>query len=792
MPPIFKTVLFGLLYSFCSFSSHGQLKGLTITGTIVDSIDGLPIPYATIVANSSITKDFIIGTTSAGDGSFVLHSDSAALVLEITYIGYTKKTISKMAIVNGKVSLGQINLEQSSQMLEEMSITAERSSVEFRLDKRVFNVGKDIASTGMGAMEVLNSVPSVHVDIEGQISLRGNSGVQVLIDGKPSARSEDQSNLLANITADMIERIEVITNPSANQEAAGTSGIINVILKKEEKKGFNGSVSLNSGVPNNHSLGASLNYRTDKFNFFTQFGAGYRSRPGYSKTSNINVLNGLEVSSEAQSVKNEEFYNATVGADYYINDFNILTLSGKYAYEIETQPSGADIFIYDSLGQLISQYERIETAAATNPKWQYDLQYEKQFKNNKEHVLLISGLGSFFGKDKTSEYLNEHFIGDASVFNQRSAADFYEADYVFKLDYINPISSTFTLETGGLYEINDVGNDYSILDLRDGQWVVNEDLTNDFRYNQKVLGLYGTAAYEGEKWGIKLGLRMENTHLITLLVNSDEENTQNYTNLFPSLHTSYALSPRVSFQAGYSRRILRPSLWELNPFYNIQNNYNIRTGNPELMPEYANSYEATAIFSLNNASVNTSLYHLYTTDVTESISYFDGEVNITKPANVGTNAKTGFELNGKYTLTDWMTFNGDFNYGYFNRKGAFENQNFDFTGDQWSLRLTTKFSLPGRIDLEISPRYQSGYKTVQGEVLGYAFADAGLRKKLWDGKANFNLGVRDIFASRVREVVVNQPGFSVYSFSQRGRFITLGFSYGFGKGEAMTYYGGKR
>src|SRR5690606_37330098 len=204
--------------------------------------------------------------------------------------------------------------------------TAEKSNVEFKLDKRVFNVGQDIASSGMGALDVLNNVPSVNVDLEGAITLRGNSGVQILINGKPSVLADEQSNALGTLTADMIESIEVITNPSAKYEAEGTSGIINIILKKEEKKGLNGSASINTGLPHNHSIGVSLNQRTEKFNFFTQFGAGYRSLPDYDKSINRNLADNTMVKSDGTSYRNEKFYNITLGADYYLNDLNIITL----------------------------------------------------------------------------------------------------------------------------------------------------------------------------------------------------------------------------------------------------------------------------------------------------------------------------------------------------------------------------------------------------------------------------------------------------------------------------------
>ena len=770
---------------------HAQ-NTFAIKGTVVDANDGSPIPYATAVTKSNETQEVLSGTTTNDDGQFTLESDNQNISIEISFIGYGKSVISEFTLRDGLARLGKIQLQQNTESLDAVDVTAEKSTVEFKLDKRVFNVGKDISSTGMGALDVLNNVPSVNVDIEGQISLRGNTGVQILINGKPSVLADEQSNALGTLTADMIESIEVITNPSAKYEAEGTSGIINIILKKEEKKGFNGSASVNTGWPHNHSVGVSMNQRTENFNFFTQFGVGYRSLPRYSESHNEDLQDNSVVESDGLSYRNENFYNITLGSDYYINDLNTITLSGSYAYEIESSPGETQFDLYDGQGDLVSSYDRIETTSATNPKYQYDLQYKKQFKSHEDHVLLFSTLGSFFGKDQESEFDNEYTFGTEAGSGQQTETDFYKADYTFKLDYTNPLTEKITLETGALYEINDVGNDYAVYNDVNDQWVLDSNFTNNFEYNQKVLGVYGTGAYEDEKWGIKLGLRVENTNLQTLLTNTNEDNLQVYTDFFPTLHTSYKFSQRFSLQAGYSRRIFRPRLWDLNPFFNIQNNYNIRTGNPDLLPEYANSYELTGIMLFEKASLTGSIYHLYTTDVVERVSYFQDNVTITTPENVGTRNKTGFELNGKYSVAKWFTLNGDFNYGYFTRKGTFENQNFDFNGDQWSIKLTTKFKLPAGIDIELTPRYESSYKTVQGEVSGFAFADAGIRKKLWKGKAVINLGVRDIFASRIRESIVSQPTFETYSFSQRGRFLTLGFSYSFGKGEAMTYTGRRR
>ena len=223
---------------------------------------------------------------------------------------------------------------------------AERSTTEFQLDKRVFNVGQDLSSTGASALDVLNNVPSVTVNIEGQILLRGTGGVQILINGKPSVLTSDGGNALGTITADMIESIEVMTNPSAKYNAEGTSGIINIVLKKEEKKGVNGSVSLNTGVPNNHSLGFSLNKRTEKFNLFSQIGVGKRTMPEDFETINRNTNTGDEVLSVGDVEKNEKFFNLILGTDYYFNDRNVITVSGNYAFEGEEENSRDDFSTY--------------------------------------------------------------------------------------------------------------------------------------------------------------------------------------------------------------------------------------------------------------------------------------------------------------------------------------------------------------------------------------------------------------------------------------------------------------
>ncbi len=770
----------------------GGADKFMIVGQIVEASSNQSIDYATVTVLNSKTDKMISGTTTENGGVFRLESESKDVYVEVSFIGYSTKKIEALTWKGNKSDLGVIALGEDSKTLDEVVVTATKSTTEFKLDKRVFNVGTDLSTTGASALEVLNNVPSVNVSIEGEVTLRGSGGVQILINGKPSVLADEASGALGTITADMLESIEVITNPSAKYEAEGTSGIINLILKKNEKTGLNGSVTLNTGWPQNHSVGLSLNKRTEKLNLFTQFGVGYKVQPNKVENINTDLVSGRTINSTGEEFRNERFYNVILGSDYYINPQNIITLSGSFAYEVEEQPSTTDFNSVDGNDLLTREWQRTEVTEATNPKLQYELQYKKDFTDHKDHKLQFSAIGNYFGKDQSSVFSETTLSGADEPTNQTTATAFKEGKYTFNLDYTRPFAENWQIETGAQYVDNNVSNDFTVSDIIDGESVVNEGFTNVFEYDQKVLGLYTTGSYEGDAWGIKLGIRAENTDLSTLLLNTNKENSQNFTNLFPSAHTSYKVSDRISLQAGYSRRIYRPRLWDLNPFFNIRNNFTIRTGNPNLLPEYTDSYEVGSIFIYEEVSFNVNAYHRYTTDKIDRVSTFEDNVNVFTPENIGTNKTTGLELNFKYSPMKKITINGDANFNIFQREGNFNDQDFDFTADRWSSKLTSKFKVNRSFDFEMTGRYNSSVQTIQGVSSANLFGDFGLRYKLMNGKAVINLSVRDVFASRIRENVAEGDDFYAYSFRQRGRFISLGFSYGFGKGEAMTYSGGRR
>ncbi len=768
-------------------------QSITFSGLVVDEGSQQPVEFATVKALDKDSKTLLAGTTTDLDGRFELTVPNANVELEVSFIGFSPTQLSSFSASEKRQDLGTISLKMQGELLDDVIVTGKRSTTEFKLDRRVFNVGEDLSSSGASALELLNNVPSVTVDIEGQIALRGSSGVQILIDGKPSVLASEGGNALGTITADMIEKVEVITNPSAKYEAEGSSGIINIVLKKEEKNGLNGSITANTGIPDNHSFGASLSRRSNKWNLFGQLGAGFRDLPRTNDNINRNLLEGTSVLSQGDGGRQEKFVNLILGTDYRINDLNTLSLSGFFAYEWEENPAINDFQVYDASNVLTDAWRRIEDTKAGNPKWQYEMNYTKQFdKNNKDHLLVISALGNAFVKDQTSVFTTTTSEGVAQFGDQKTATKFGEVVYTAKIDYTRPLNEKVTLETGAQYVRNDVGNDFSTSDKVGNDFILNPDFSNEFEFDQGVLGVYATGAYEGEKWGVKGGLRFEQTDVETYLLNTNERNPQDYNNFFPSLATSYKLNTITSFQASYSKRIFRPRLWDLNPFFNVSNNFNVRVGNPKLGPEFTDSYEFTGIVIFDKLSLNAGIYYRYTTDVRERITTKVDDVNITTPINLGTTGATGLELNAKYTPIKWLQFSTDLNYNTFDRKATLNGVNYDFTADQLTGRLVTKLELPADVDLEFSGNGESAVQTIQGEQQGFAWMDVGLRKKILKGRVIVSTGVRDVFASRrfIREV--SEPEFYNYRESFRGRFFTFGVSYGFGKGEAMEFVGRRR
>ncbi len=786
---LFSLCLLGLASIQLFSQSNRDGSGLFIEGRVQDAFTTEPLQYATISVFNRQDSSLLTGGITDEQGAFHLEVPDQNIYLNVGYLGYLTLKVEELTFERGLVPLGILAIKPDEQILSEVVVSAEKSQVTYELDKRVFNVGKDISSAGGSAMDVLVNVPSVDVNIEGEVSLRGNSNVQILVNGKPSVIAS--GNSLGTISADMIEKVEVITNPSAKYDSEGTTGILNIVLKKEEKRGINGSVTVNTGIPNNHSLGLSLNKRTDRFNVFSQFGVGKRTfLSNFSgQTIDRSGARHTELVSSGEGEKNEQFYNIILGTDFFINPLNVITLSGHFGYEFEDEFS-------DTNFDLASREERSireEITDATNPKWQYELQYKKSFEGNKDRTLIASATGSFFGKDQKSSFENLAISGDAREFQQFVDDNFSSIRHNFQVDYTHPISEKRSFEIGGKYQIDDDMNDYLLEDVLDDNRVVNTNFTNDFDFTQKVLGVYSTYSIEFDQLSLKGGLRVENTSLSAFLATTDEANDRQYTDWFPTFHTSYKVTDRFSAQLGYSRRIHRPRAWNLNPFASLNNNLNLRAGNPDLKPEYTDSYEFSLLRDWEKFSLNSAVFYRHTNNVVDRIIQVMDSLTISTPQNVGLSNNVGVEVNAQLEPVQWLSLLGDFNWTYFNRNGTFENQNFEFSNTRWTARVTSKFKFANDLSGEIRLRYRSEEERIQSVIQDNAYLDLGIKKKLFKGRAIVNLSIRDVFSARRFISVTDQPDFFRLSDSQRDvRRIVLGISYGFGKGDAMEFSGLKQ
>lgn len=761
-------------------------NNITITGKVFDQKSNEPIEYATVVMFSK-RDSMITGTISLNNGIFILEVPKQEFYLKIDFMGYESLIVSDYEVKNNKVEFQKLYLTPKTLKMDEVVVRAEKSQMEFKLDKRVFNVGKDLTSAGGSALDVLNNVPSVNVDIEGTVSLRGNSNVQMLINGKPSVLTEGSS--LGTITSEMIDKVEVVTNPSAKYDAEGTSGIINIILKKNETSGLNGAVTINVGDPANHSLGLSMNKRTEKFNLFSQFGVGKRTFESEFNGTTIDRTNDNPITfyNEGEGEKNEQFYNVILGTDYHINRWNVLTLSGHFAYEIEDETSDNNYF--DTSG---GKSERNEDTEATNPKYEFELSYKKSFEGNKDKSLIAAFTGSLFAKDKESKFTNS--VNGSITELEKLNTDFSEADYSFQADYVDPFNKSSTIETGVKYLFNDLGNDYSLQNFENNNWVADPEFEDNFKYDQHTAAAYFSFGYEPDKLGIKLGLRGENTEQ-KVTSDKNDEITKSYFDLFPSAHTSFKINERLSLQMGYSKRIQRPRWRELIPvsFSAFRDQYNMSFGNPNLKPEYTDSFELSAIQIWEGLSLNGSVFYRKTNNVITDVITVVDNASTTTVENIGEQDDIGFEINGKTQPIKWMAILFDSYFSSYNRIGNYEDQDFDFNSSQWSGRLTLKLKLPADIDIEFLTRYRSEVEELQLTYESQLYSDFGIKKKIMNGRGIINFSVRDIFSSRKRIGEADTAKFYRYSKNQRnGRSIVLGFSYGFGKGDAMEFSGHKR
>ena len=769
-------VLSVLIAVFMSFGNN-SLAQLTITGTIVDASSQSPLEFATV----SLFNDgkLVDGIITNQKGVFTLNAEKGNYLLKAEYISYQPYEVD--VVLTANKSLGVIIMEIDAAVLDEVAVVAEKSTYELKLDKKVFNVGKDILANNGSLSQVLSNVPSVAVDVEGAVSLRGNSNVTILINGKPSVLTAN--NGLDQIAAQNIEKIEVITNPSSRYQATGTAGIINVILKKNTQEGFSGSVSLTAGVPADHRISTNLNYKTKKINLFSTLGYRYSNFKGEQKVDQTSYVGDQMVVLDQIMTqnRNDKAPNLYFGVDYFFNEKNTITSSYYKSILENTDETDYQYNYLNGSGSLDSTLVRNEDYYEPQNWNQLEMVYTKTF--NKEAQKFTLNFQYDFWNDDENEtlYTQKSQPAEGAGKDLRTRDIESSNDYLLQLDMVVPVGEKGTFETGIRGETRIITSDYLAENKVNGVWTKFGGLGNAIDYNEKIGGAYLMFSNEFKKIGVQLGLRAEHT----LIEIADVENTfngnKNYTQLFPTVHLNYNFNETTKVQFSFSKRINRPGFWQLNPFGGLSDLNAIRMGNPDLDPSFTNAFELGFLKQWEVLTFNPSVYYQQSTDFFSFYVKQNPEgVFVTKSINLDTEERLGVEVSSSYSPFKWMRWTGEFNFFAFEQKGVYEDQNFDFSNHTWSTRLNGNIKFPKDFALQTSFNYRAKNEDAQTLMKAQIYADLGLSKNLLNNKATVTLNARNILDSRKREWVTTRANF-VSSNSRKyiGRRFSLTFLYRF-------------
>ena len=746
-------------------------KKITIKGTLLDAETQQALEFATISVHALKDSSLIGGGVTDTDGKFSVESPSPKVYLALDFIGYQTTTITDIPMTNDAkiIDMATIFLSPGGVNLDDIEITTERSETTFALDKKVFTVGKDLANRGGTAQEILDNVPSVTVDVDGNVSLRGSENVRILIDGKPSGLiGIGESGGLRSIPSNLISQIEVVTNPSAKYEAAGTAGIINIVLKKDKRTGFNGSFEMTLGNPTQYGAGANINYRSGKVNWFASYNLQYRENPGFG-VAYQNYYQGdstLITQIDRDMNRSGLSHNMRFGADYFLTDNQTLTASLNYrlgdddntntiSYRDLTVPG-----ILSSTERIIPSFDnpytlRTDDELEDESKHEYSLDYRKKFAQKGRS---LSGRISFQDNGETEKsvltnrlYQSNLPLGDINK-EQLSTNDENETRTLVQLDYKHPIGKDTKIEVGGQTSLRTIRNDFEVSEKDGEQFIQIAERTNDFQYNEDVHAAYLIYGSKVNKWSYQVGLRSEYSIVKTELLQTEEVNDRDYFGLFPSAFLNYDLLAGQSIQVSYSRRIQRPRFWDLNPFFSFTDERNFFSGNPNLDPEYTDSYETQYIKIWDSGNIGGSIYYRHTEDARQRIKEVDPVegTSITIPVNLSTQDNIGVEMLFSYSGIKWLRLDGNTNLFRAQTEGEYNGQNFDVDTYSWSGRLTSRFTFWDGADFQIRTNHRGGRETQQGTRGAVTSVDLGFTKDFLNKNLTLTLSVRDLFNSRKR------------------------------------------
>tara|TARA_R110002110_G_scaffold126378_2_gene304953 strand:+ start:1512 stop:3932 length:2421 start_codon:yes stop_codon:yes gene_type:complete len=758
-----------------------QKATFSISGKVIDKDTKEPLEYATIVLKN-LKNNKLSGGVTDNKGEFYINIAGGTYDISVEFISF--KTVSfKNRTIDKNINLGTVILSEDGEVLDEIIIVPEKSTVDIRLDKKIYNVGKDMTVKGGNVADVLDNVPSVSVDIEGNVSLRGNENVRILIDGKPSSLvGLDGTSALRQLPADAIESIEVITSPSARYDAEGTAGILNIILRKGKVTGFNGSINPTIGDPTQYGISTNLNYRTKKFNLFTNTGYNYRNGPGNGLNNSTYFDNSKNITGYLNEIRNNnrlrKGINSSFGIEYYLNDNSSILGNIVIRKSDGENTTSNNIEIFNANKVLTDSRSRNENQLSDSKSIQYSINYTNRLNATGKKLTIDLQYSKSDQDEKGSIFQNNAFVENNNTI-QNSVRRLVQIDYVF------PKENGSQIELGYKADLNKVNSDYKnspFVPYSDPKF----DPSNNLDFEQNVYAVYSQYGKKFDKFSYLLGLRAELTDQKINLLTTNENYDKSYTQLFPTVNLGYELSENESFTLGYSKRLRRPRSWFLNPFESRTSETNIFKGNVNLDPTYTNSFDLGYLKKWKKLTINSSIYYRNSTGIYQFISLERGDfvdgvpVIVRSPINLSSEDRYGFEFTSNYIVSKKVNFSGTFNFYGFETIGMVDNIDYGNKDSNWDARLNSRITLPASIQLQVTMFYRGAQRNAQSTRDGVFSSNLAFSKDLFKDNGTLVLNISDVLNSRKRKGYSYTPNSSTYGEMQwRQRQASLSFVYRF-------------
>jgi outer membrane receptor protein involved in Fe transport len=790
------------LFSFSTFLYSAPDPSGSLGGTLLDKETKSPLEFVNVLIFKGESASPVKVASTNDKGIFQFSNITPGNYrLEARFIGYLpyKQNISIQA--NQEAQLGEIRMNADTKVLRSVEVTGIRSNMKLEIDKKVFSVDQTIASAGASASDILKNIPSVEVDAEGSISLRNSSNVTIWINGKPSGLTADnRAQVLEQMPAESIDRVEVITNPSAKFSSEGSAGIINIILKKDRKAGYYGSIRAGASLPWGYNFGGNINYNNSKFDLYANIGfrddsntgSGYTNRETYTTDAltelTTNYMNSL---TDRDSEHHGLFLRG--GVDYHINDKHTIGLSG-FSMNGGRQ-SNSDI-TYDYLDtnlELTSKRQRTSTSDGDQKNSELTLDYQWDIgKEHNLHTILSFGTRN---SPSESDYEQTDYNPSGSVTGnsyQKQTDSGSEDELEFQTDYTRKISENWRLEAGWKSSLSNRTSENQIYNgtASGSGWTLptNPDIENQFDYDEQIHAAYATLTGKiTSKLGYQLGLRAEQTCIAftstDVLSGESSSNDKNYLKLFPTIFLNYGLSEGNDIQLNYSKRINRPRGRSLNPFVNISDSSNIWIGNPDLNPEYSHSFELNYLKTWERHTLSTSLYHRINQQVIQDIRYLDNGVMYQSPSNVTNSTSSGMEFVVKDAFTKILETTTTLSLFRESMDGfTYRNKTYDGTsGFSWNARLNGTLLLSKGLSGQVSGYYSAPRVIAQGEMKAAYSLDLGLRKNFLNRKLQLSINAQNLLNSFKLESTTRGDGFYQETSSQfMGRSLRMNLTWNFG------------